>query len=212
MSVIIPQYIRILCMHTTTVSMVSQTIYLVKTCYFIWIESASCVQCDSNLQCKASYNIYESVTCVYLVCAEPSVTSSLQSLWGCERSLSHWIWGVAGLISPSSCSALHLLTCRMTPADLSLAQTPSITPPDAHPHSWCATEEKNLTNDSLVISLARDSEFRELIQDNKNDDDLSWSTTWQNHKMPIRDHNKFSTFNQCKRKALSALHSHSTLI
>lgn len=120
----------------------------------------------------------------------PSVTSLLPSQCGCERSLSHWNWGVAGLISPLSCLALHLLTCRMTPADLSLAQTPSITPPDAHPHSRGAPEVENLTNDSLVIWLDGDSEFRESIQDNKNCHVLSWSTTRLNHEMPIRHHKK----------------------
>lgn len=117
---------------------------------------------------------------------EPStVTSSLQSLCGCERSLSHWARGVAGLISTSSRSALHLLTCRMPPADLSLAQTPSITPPDAHPYSRGSPEEQNLTNDSLAISLVCDSVFRKLIHINKNGVYLSSSTTWQNHKVLI---------------------------
>lgn len=138
------------------------------------------------------------MTCVHFTSLCWALSNFL-CLCGSERSLSHWTWGVARLIIPSSCSALHLLTCRMTPADLSLAQNPSITPPDAHPHSWGASEEENLTNDSLVIPLAYDSVFRELIQNNKNDDDSSWSTTWQNHKVPIRDHNKFSTFNQCKK-------------
>lgn len=153
------------------------------------------------------------MTCVFfglLVFAEPSVTSSLQSLRGGERSLSLWTWGVAGLIIPSSCSALHLLTCRMTPADLSLAQTPSITPPDAHPHTWGAPEEENLTArlyHSAVIqcsgSWSRTTEMT-MIRAEAPLDKITRcpSETTINSQLSI----------SAKRRALFALHSHSTSI
>lgn len=51
-----------------------------------------------------------------------------------QPSSSHWTGGVAGLISPSSCSALHLPTYHMAPADLSLAWTPPPPPPSSASH------------------------------------------------------------------------------
>lgn len=52
-----------------------------------------------------------------------AVSSSAALHHRLQPGSSHWTGGVAGLISPSSCSAWHLPTHHMASADLSLAQT-----------------------------------------------------------------------------------------
>lgn len=90
-------------------------------------------------------------------------------------------------LTPRNLSASHLQTCHWPKTPLSHLRM-SILIHVAH------QRRRKLTNDSLVILLCCDSVFRGVDPGRqKNDDDLSRSTTWQNHTMPIGDHNKFST-------------------
>lgn len=123
--------------------------------------------------------------------------------WGCERTLSPCVWGVAGLISPSSSSALHLLTWHATPADLSTGQSPFITPLDRL-HSFRVSsggEEEPREWQLGVITLLQFCVGERLILDNKNDRHVSWSTSapWQI---------KISTSGRCEGIALSKKTKH----
>lgn len=122
---------------------------------------------------------------------------------GSRTSHSHWTRGVAGLISRSSCSALHLLTSRVTPADPLPAQTPSITPPDAPP-SFTGRTRGEFDKWRLWwyhSSVIRCSGSRQQ----------KWRLFELKHHLLILRQNKISTFwTGATKPALRALHSHVT--